>query len=51
MCLTNGDCCCITPGPVIQIEHLASVLSSVFCSHTWDLKGRNTTLEVHKVFT
>lgn len=36
--LTNGDCCCVAPSLVIQIKHLASVLSSVCCGYTWDLQ-------------
>lgn len=35
--LTNGDCCCAAPCLMIDIEHLAFVLSPVCSGHTWDL--------------
>lgn len=36
--LTDGNCCCISPGFMIQVKYLASVLSPVCCCQTGDLE-------------
>lgn len=46
-CLTDSDCCCVSPCFMIQIVNFASVLSPVSCGHTRNLPGAQKLITEH----